>query len=484
VASRVRTSAAAVLLAAPTVLAFFSGGFFAESRLWAALVVWAALAGLALAVPEPLPRSRPALACLGGLAGLTAWVALSISWAPVKDPALGDAERLALYLGFLLCAAAVLRGRALARALEPALAGGALVVAAYALATRLLPGLVPSHHGVRAGTRLDQPLTYWNGLGALMAIGLVLALRLASDTQRDTRLRVAGAAATPAFSLALYLTLSRGALAAAAVGVAVLATLARDRETARSALVVVAGGVALAAIASRFPAVDSIKGDREGQGLAVLALLLVTAAVIAAIQWRLISGDGVRGGRLRASGVAAVVVAISLVAATVVVAPSSVEQAAPPREKRSGDVVARDASRLRSLQTNRLKYWDVALHAFADSPLRGTGTRGFATLWLEKRSITETATDTHSLYVETLVELGLVGALLLAAFLGGAGVAAARVYRSGPRGRTLVTGWIAAGAVFVVHAGVDWDWEMPAVSLIFLALAGAALAAAERPAAA
>jgi hypothetical protein len=77
-----------------------------------------------------------------------------------------------------------------------------------------------------------------------------------------------------------------------------------------------------------------------------------------------------------------------------------------------------------------------------------------------------------------------VGALLLAAFLGGAGVAAARVYRSGPRGRTLVTGWIAAGAVFVVHAGVDWDWEMPAVSLIFLALAGAALAAAERPAAA
>jgi len=126
----------------------------------------------------------------------------------------------------------------------------------------------------------------------------------------------------------------------------------------------------------------------------------------------------------------------------------------------------------------------VALHVFADSPLRGTGTRGFATLWLEKRSITETATDAHSLYVETLLELGLVGAVLLAAFLGGAAVATARVYRSGQWGRALATGWIAAGAVFLVHAGVDWDWEMPAVTLVFLAFAGAALAAAERPAAA
>ena len=86
--------------------------------------------------------------------------------------------------------------------------------------------------------------------------------------------------------------------------------------------------------------------------------------------------------------------------------------------------------------------------------------------------------------METLVELGLVGVVLLAAFLGGAAVAAARVYRSGQRGRTLATGWIAAGAVFLVHAGVDWDWEMPAVTLIFLALVGAALAAAERPASA
>ncbi len=72
VASRIRTGLCAALLAAPTVLAFFSGGFFDEPRLWAATCVWA---GLALAVAlgaRPLPASPSGRACVAGLAGLTA----------------------------------------------------------------------------------------------------------------------------------------------------------------------------------------------------------------------------------------------------------------------------------------------------------------------------------------------------------------------------------------------------------------------------
>jgi len=34
-----------------------------------------------------------------------------------------------------------------------------------------------------------------------------------------------------------------------------------------------------------------------------------------------------------------------------------------------------------------------------------------------------------------------------------------------------------------VHAGLDWDWEMPAVSLVALLLAGALIAWSEAPAA-
>ena len=63
---RAVTAAAAVcLLSGPTVLAFFSGGYFAEPRVIAAIVAWVLVLALALAGPAPLPRSG------GGLAG--AW---------------------------------------------------------------------------------------------------------------------------------------------------------------------------------------------------------------------------------------------------------------------------------------------------------------------------------------------------------------------------------------------------------------------------
>ena len=57
--------AAASLLAAPTVLAFFSGGYFTEPRLIAAIVVWALVLALALTGPVPLPRGRAGRLALG-----------------------------------------------------------------------------------------------------------------------------------------------------------------------------------------------------------------------------------------------------------------------------------------------------------------------------------------------------------------------------------------------------------------------------------
>ncbi|MBA2505666.1 MAG: hypothetical protein H0V29_06940, partial [Thermoleophilaceae bacterium] len=144
---------------------------------------------------------------------------------------------------------------------------------------------------------------------------------------------------------------------------------------------------------------------------------------------------------------------------------------APDAEE--GVPLPRDRSRLRTLKTNRTKYWGVALsEGFAKAPLHGTGAHGFGAIWLEHRDITEAAQDAHSLYIETAAELGIVGLLLLGAFLGGSGWAAVR-----RRGDPAVAGAIAAGTLFVVHAALDWDWEMPAVGLAFVALCAAILAA-------
>src|SRR4051812_50174482 len=93
-----RALAAAALLALPALLAFGRGGYFGVARLRGAILAWLLLAVAAVVAERPLPRSRAGRLALGGLAALTAWVGLSVLWAPLAGPAFADLERLALYL--------------------------------------------------------------------------------------------------------------------------------------------------------------------------------------------------------------------------------------------------------------------------------------------------------------------------------------------------------------------------------------------------
>jgi hypothetical protein len=474
---RPRTIAAAALLAAPALLGFFSGGFFEGSRLRAGLIVWSVVAVLAAIGWVALPRRGPGLAAVLGLIGLAAWTSASIAWSPLRDPALADAERVWTYAGYLLLAASLLR-RATARLVEPLLAGGTLVVGAYALGTRLLPTLIPSKHSASAGARLDQPLTYWNALGAVAAIGIVLMLRMAADETRPRALRTLALAAVPVNGLALYLTFSRGSLAALAAGVITLLILERSRRSAAVAVAGLACAGLIAALASAFAAVDSLSGDaatQRNQGVVVLAGLAVACGLAALAQRAIARGaaDQLRSTRRAAvAGVAMVALATGAVFA-ITRTPSAPSNPVPS----SGAQLPTNRARLATLRSNRYDYWSVALHGFADHPLLGTGAHGFQQLWLQRRDIREYAQDAHSLYIETAAELGVIGVLLLLAFLGGV-LACLRRLLAEPRGRVLATGWAAASACWLVHAGLDWDWEMPAVATIFIALAGAAVGTA------
>ena len=57
-----------LLLVGPTALAFFSGGYYSEPRLIAAIVAWVLVLALTLLGPAPLPRGRPGAAVLAGSA--------------------------------------------------------------------------------------------------------------------------------------------------------------------------------------------------------------------------------------------------------------------------------------------------------------------------------------------------------------------------------------------------------------------------------
>ena len=117
--ARVRLIAAAALIAGPTVLAFFSGGFFDRPRLVAAIVAWTIAVVAALTAPRPLPEHAAGRCALAGLALLVAWTGLSYEWAPLGTRAQADVQRLLLYLGFSGAAVALLRERRRARGSSP-----------------------------------------------------------------------------------------------------------------------------------------------------------------------------------------------------------------------------------------------------------------------------------------------------------------------------------------------------------------------------
>jgi O-antigen ligase len=134
--------------------------------------------------------------------------------------------------------------------------------------------------------------------------------------------------------------------------------------------------------------------------------------------------------------------------------------------------ISKSAERVTTFKTYRGDYWRVALGSFADHPVAGVGTRGFQVEFLREHDTRVFADDAHSLYIETLAELGLVGFLLLAALIAAVAGGLRRAYRAAP-GDPLVVAAAAVLAAFAVHAGMDWDWEVPAVTLPALLLAAA-----------
>ena len=134
---------ATALIALPTVLAFFSGGFFDKPRLTAALVAWTARRPSSLSPPLSRcrrSRSRAASRC-SGCSLLCAWTALSFAWAPLggarpgRPAAPAAVPRLHDRRGRRCCAGAAVR-----RCSSRRWCCGAFVVVGYGLSERFLPG--------------------------------------------------------------------------------------------------------------------------------------------------------------------------------------------------------------------------------------------------------------------------------------------------------------------------------------------------------
>jgi hypothetical protein len=477
--------------AAPLYLALRGGGYEAVLRDQVGIALWwIVLLGVLLGV---LPVSRPTrrqLLALSALVLFAIWTGLGALWSPSSEQTVGELSRLSTYAAML--ALAILGVRAGARHL---LIGGVTtaiaVVVVLALLSRLHPAWFPADQTAQflpnARSRLNYPLNYWNGLAALTALGIPLALHFATSA-RLLVLRALSAAALPAMVATLYLTFSRGGLIEAAAAVLVYLALTPGRGWRLATLAVSGGGGALliASIHQR-PALDhgqlATAAARHG-GNEVIAIALVVCLGVALLQGALALLD--RHARRPELPVAVLRHRTSLQLAAVVVMIAVFVASGGPHAlshawsdfKNPGLHVAvgqeNTESRFAAVSGNgRYQYWGSALDAFSAHPVEGLGAGTFQFWWAAHGSIYSYVVNAHSLYFETLAETGLLGLVLLVGLFG-AGIAAllGPWRRSAGNDRALLAAALGACAAFCVAAGVDWVWQIPAVPVVFLMLIG------------
>ena len=489
-----RGLADAALLALPGVLtvylAFNAGGYFADTQGLVAVLLAVVLVLRITVADEPFAGfSGPLAVALGALALYVVWTLGSALWSDAPARAMLEFDRALLYaLALALFGSLPRTSERTAWALR-GLALGIVGVCLFALLSRVLPDVWPTARDF-AADRLSYPLTYWNALGLLATLGLILCLHLASSGRETPAVRVAAAVACPMLGATLLLTFSRGAIVVAVVGLAVYVLLGRPTALPSGLLATVpATAVAIAAAygADRLatltptapPAVE------QGQDLAaIVAACMIGAGLVRGLLIRVDRrlerrrfSRRTRGGRVplgrRLLG-PALVLAVVVVAAVVAGLSGEIE-------RQYDRFVASDFEEqgpLRERLTNpgnngRIELWDVALEALANQPVRGAGAGTYQVVWTQERPSGQIAVDGHSLYLETLGELGIVGLLLLAAVV--ATILFGFAVRRKGSARSLYTALLAAGLAWGLEAGVDWVWEMPAVTLWLFALGGLAL---------
>jgi hypothetical protein len=123
--------------------------------------------------------------------------------------------------------------------------------------------------------------------------------------------------------------------------------------------------------------------------------------------------------------------------------------------------------------SGRWQFWTAAAQEWKSAPAVGRGAGSYEAWWAQHASFSYFVRNAHSLYLEVLGELGLVGFLLLGGgFVYGGAVGIARVCRAGPDERQTTAALTAVLSAFLLGAGIEWIWQLPAVSVIGLVCLG------------
>ena len=436
-----------------------------------ALVLAAALIGGTALRPR-----RRELAVVGALVALAGWEALSIVWSAVPDLARDEALLTIFYAIALLVPLVALRS-----ATERLLALAAIAAAAAVLAVGA--GIVLRFGSDQAdhfySGRLSFPISYPNAQAAVFLIGFWPALVLAAQRERGLLVRALAVAAATAIASGWLTAQSKGGIAALAASAAVVFALSPLRLRLLPPTLIAAGltAAAYSPLTAPFRSESVPEVKRAGSAILLLAALGAVAGLLYALVDRRLELDP---RAVRKAGVGVFVMFVAAVVAAVALFFTSVYHQGWFGDqwqafKRYQSTTA--SSHLLQLGSYRYDIWRVAVHEFEHHPLAGIGSRGFGPAYLQERRSPDTPARAHSVELDALSELGVVGFALLACALVVPLVTLARRLR----GRDAAATAAFAGAVYwLVHASVDWIWTVPACGLPFWLLVGAGCSGGER----
>ena len=474
--------------AALVYLSFNAGGYFPSAPGFVAIVFAQALVLRTTLAARPFEGFSRALAIpLTGLVLYAAFQLASALWSHATAHTLDSFSRTLLYVLAFVLFGSVRYTRRRADWVLRALVAGLAAVCLIGLVSRVLPHTWPTASSFFAN-RLNYPLTYWNAEGMIAAIVLILGFHLTADRAEHWSVRVFAAAVLPGVAATLLLTFSRGAMGVTVIGLLAYCLLTRF-STLPTALLAVAPPVAIAvrsawdatALATRHPTSPAaisqghhvavvVGACMVGAGLLRAVLLLADRQIAELPVVRTPPRRGVRLGVGVGAGV--IVLAVGLAAGAGGFAHREYDKFVQGTNEPH---VTQTRDRLTDPANNgRVSLWKVAIRIYDTQRLRGTGAGTYQQYYPRYRTERLYVVDAHSLYLQSLAELGVAGfVLILLVVLSILGGLAVRI--RGPD-RTLYAALFAVSLAWAVHQAFDWDWQMPAVTLGVFILAGLALA--------